>query len=639
MRFFIFFFALLLFVTPLFCLGNHISIATEEKGKVISYYDEYYVVRVNGTAVIKNHYDETMYSIKIPFSIDTLSIFEQGSNYINNNAIEFLTLTPGQEVTIDYQIRGITAINPQENNMSVLRSGLSKNIEYQALIISKLDKSEIEYTEVNTSAIRSKAGRRVVSIILDNPGQSEYNITGLKVTKTHTMDANDEVARWSFPKEGGIILLGPRATIQEDIVDHNAVDGEVYWLSFDIANEFKFVRNDTHSIFNFNQDDLLNPENQTVEELEELGNFSDYLDFMLYAKKTISKTQVMPNDVIDIDLRVNNFAPISRNITVTDTIPYGFELITNDSKMKRDGNELSWTKNVNPDGSMRIFYSLKYVDEELLGIDYFEPAEIRYDNNTAYTKRIPFVRKYIPEKKIFIQKKIRTSINDEFVVDIAVRNMGESSISNIYIKEFLEAQDTFREITKSPKEKGLWVIPELKSNEVWEVSYVTNHNEVLTALPEVFGVAKNAMLKTLVFENIVRNEWITGTINILEKLGISVLIMAPLSFFFLRWWKRNSKSMELKKMGKEIHRLKLDTIPERSDSIDFLMKESRKGINLPDNKVDFSKYGGSTPGQAAQHQSQGQSAPAKSDSENRKDAHDNLDSLKKLHQELEQAKK
>lgn len=635
MRFFIFFFALLLLVTPI-CLANHISIVTEEKGKVISYYDEYYVVRVNGTATVKNSYDSTLYSIKIPFSLDTLSIFEQGSSYVNDGAIEFLKLNPGQEVTIDYQIRGITAINPQENNMSVLRSGLSKNVEYQALIISKLDKSEIEYTEVNTSAIRSKAGRRVVSIILDNPSQTEYNITELKVTKTSTMDANEESARWSFPEDGGVVVLPAKSTIQEDVVDSNAVEGEVYWLSFDIANEFKFVRNDSHNIYNFNQDDLLNPENQTVEELEELGNYSDYLDYMLYAKKSVSKTQVMPNDVIEIDLRVNNFAPINRNITVIDTIPYGFELISNDSKMTRNGEKLSWTKNVNPDGGMRILYKLKYVDEDLLGIDYFEPAEIRYDNNTAFTRRIPFVRKYIPEKKVFIQKKIRSSINDEFVVDISVRNMGESSINDLYIKEFLKAEDIFREITKSPKEKGLWIIPELKTDEVWEVSYVTGNTEALTALPEIFGVAKNAMLKTLVFENIVRNAWITGTVNILEKIGISVLIITPVGFFFFRWWRKNSKSMQLKKMGKEIHRLKLDTIPERSDSIDFLMKESRKGINLPENKVDFSRYGGSSNSNASAPN--GHKAPVKSESENKREAHDNLDSLKKLHSELSKGK-
>ena len=47
-----------------------------EQGKVISYYDEYYVVQVEGTMSVYNGYNATMFEITIPLSLPYLTFFE-----------------------------------------------------------------------------------------------------------------------------------------------------------------------------------------------------------------------------------------------------------------------------------------------------------------------------------------------------------------------------------------------------------------------------------------------------------------------------------------------------------------------------------------------------------------------------------
>ncbi len=623
---FYFFLPLLLFlITPLsFASGTEFLIEIYEKGKVISYYDEYYVVQINGTANFTNNYNSTLYNIQIPYNIHTLNIFEESeTDFIKDNQLEFSMFSPLESKSIDYEIRGITARDPMKDNKSILRSAINiRDSSLQPLLISRIQKADIEQHEINTSDVRGMKDRRLVSVILENPTDATYNISSVEVIKTPDQTLTDDniLDKWVYPKEKPYIILEPHSNWLEDIMDYNASPNEVYWLNTEMDTQLGLSINGTHDIRRFNQEDLISPENITEKEIEELQNVTEYMEHMIFARKTYSKTHVNPGDIVDVQISLNNFAPINRNITITDFIPAGFEILSKNISAKDHPTNLTWERRVNPDSIARINYQLRYVEENLLGVDYFRPALIQYEGKTIHTERIPFVRKYIPEKKIFVQKYVRTSLNDEYVVEITVQNVGKADINNLYVKEFLGPEDVFREITKVPEEKGLWIIPTLEGESEWKVSYVTDENDALYSLPEVFGVENEAVLKTLILENLIREQWVIGDIAWIEKLGIVVLMGGVVFFILFARYRRRKKEWVFRKFQKQIDRLKKETSPSSSDAIEYL-----KGVSAV--KTKYPK----------DIETQKEKATKKPVSENsiKKEARENLEHLQELHEQLE----
>ncbi|MBN2458500.1 hypothetical protein JXB31_05205 [Candidatus Woesearchaeota archaeon] len=596
-----------------------------EEGKVISYYDEYYVVQTQGTVDVFNGYNASMYQIMLPVKLDYLTLFETSStDYWKHNHFYFLEFKPYETKTFDYEIRGVTPKDPMYLNMSVLRTAMfNRTPAVYSTLISRIQKMPIEAVDVNTSRIRSVKNRRIITVSLENPSDTKYyNISSIKVIKTSSENITNEIKRWTYPEDVPYVWLGPFETWKKDIVDYNCTEGEVYWLSSEIDLEIFSYVNGTHRVLRFDQEDL-NLINKTLNESEIEGNISAYLEHLLFVKKSYSNTHLLPEDIITADIRINNFAPINRTVYVTDFIPYGFKVLDDCNATEKTDSDISWSLVVNPDSSASIRYKMEYVDYDTLGLDYFEPAIIRYKNNTFYTQRTSFVRQYIPEKKVFIQKKIRSSINDEFVVTVMLQNLGETSLENIHVKEFLEAGDQFREITIVPASKGLWEIPKLEKDESWEVSYVTNDNLALTTLPAVLGIENNVVLKTLVFENTIKNEWVHSTVHMIEKIGVGLLIALPLLLIVMNRRRRMKKESTLRGLGKRISRLKQDSMPNPNDSIDLLKRETALHKEFPD--LPKTERTGLLKGISSNNYDK---------DANKAEAHKNLEQLKDLHDEI-----
>jgi hypothetical protein len=582
-----------------------------ETGKVISYYDEFYVVQVSGTASFYNGYNSTVFDIVVPASLPYLSLYEKDTDYFNFNSFYFLQFTPFETKELQFEIRGVTPVDPMINNMSVLRSAMFNfKPRMYAFIKTSIDKAPIEELTVNTSRVKSIKNRRLITAIIENPSNTVFNISSVKVIKTGSENITAEMKRWTFPENEQYITLGANSIWKEDIFDYNCTEGEVYWLSVDVVFDVQSYINGTHTILRFNQDEL-ELINKTLNESEIYGNITSYLEHLLFMKKSYSKTYFVPGDTVDVDIRVNNFAPIARIINVTDFIPYGFKVISDASANFSSNTTLYWNRVVNPDSSLAIRYSLEYTDEDTLGLDYFEPAILKYTNETFYSQRVSFVRQYIPEKKIFVQKKLESSINDDYLVTIKVQNLGESTLKDLHIKEFLDEGNQFREITISPISKGLWRIPELKKNDIWEVSYITDENQALTTLPAILGVQDSVVLKTLVFEQTVRNEWIISTINIIEKIGVGIIIAIPVLLIILSMRNKPKKNPE-RKDG--INSLNAQDIGDAS------LKQSRQGIKTQPTQPVATQY------------YQAPSSPM--EEVNRKEAKENINELKKTHEQI-----
>ena len=605
----------------------------EQKPRVVSYYDEYYVVNVEGNVTVKNNFNSSVYNVVVPFDLNNINIFEKtDSEYIKTSQLEFSMLDPFEEKTFNYQIRGITPQEPMRANMGVFESAIMPDrASLQPLLISKVHKAEIESEDVDTTHVKKVEDRRVVTIRLENPTDSPYNITQAEVLKSPpggSLEEDDILKRWSFPKDGSYFILEPHSSWEKDIADYNASPNEVYWLDTSVDTSLDLILEGIHNVTRYTQEDLIVPENITELEGEEPVNVTDYMTHLMYAKKSYSKTHVNPGDIVDVEILLNNFAPVNRDVKVEDFIPRGFELVSENISDDSSQN-VTWDLVVNPQSSERVRYQLKYVEEDLLGVDYFEPAIVWYEDEKVKTQRTPFVRKYIPDRQIFVQKKISSTSNDEYKVEIRVQNVGESSLENIYIKEFLAPNDVFREITKVPEEKGLWLIPSLDAGDDWRVSYITDRNDALYSLPEVIGIDSESVLRTLILESLVEEQWVFGKMAWIERVGILVVVVSILSLIFFSRYNKRKKERVFKKFESQIKRLKRETTPSPEDAIDYLKEMSTAKTDYPDipTSVEGSKphSGEETPG----------AKKSLSENINKKEAKENLEELKKLHEDVE----
>jgi len=547
-----------------------------ESGKVTSYFDEYWVVNVEGTITIHNPYNTSFDYILIPINLGTLTVYEgNSSDMFKQTQIYHSFLEAGETVSAGYQIRGISAYDPMSNNRSVLRSAIQQNkANLYTFMISNIKKSEIE-NETRSGEIKTKEKRRVVTVTLQNPSPMVQNVTSVRVIKTPDQDPNNELAVWSFP---GPIIIQPGGEWMEDIADLNSTEGEVYWLSTEAKTGILPVFISDHVIKRFTQEDLFRVENDSLTQEEMLSNITTYLEHLMYLKKTVSDTYLVPGDLVSVSVKVNNFAPIHRDIKLEESIPSGFRLV---SDLNSTGRNIVWNEQINPDTSSLFSYELEFYDNDTVGLDYFEPAVLTYENETMYSERIPFIRQYIPEKKIFIQKKLRYSLADEIVVDLQVQNLGESRLEDVYVKEFLAADDVFREISVAPEDKGRWKIPVLEQGEAWEVTYVTNENKAVNLLPEVYGVDNKVVLKTLVFENIIRNEWVQPAMRAIEIIA-PLFILGFIVFYFV-YQRRiySGKALSFMMLGRKIKKLKKDTDLKPDERIGLMKRESKTSKDIP----------------------------------------------------------
>ncbi|MFW6013999.1 MAG: hypothetical protein ACOCZ6_01980 [Nanoarchaeota archaeon] len=609
----------------------------EEKPKVISYYDEYYVANVEGEVTVKNNFNSTVYNVVVPFDLNNLNIFEKtDTDYIKTTQLEFSMFDPFEEKTFKYHIRGVTPGDPMSGNKGVFESAvIPEKASLQPLLISKVHKAEIEDEDIDTHEVKRVEDRRVVTVRLENPTDSPYNITRVDVLKSPpggSLEEDEILNRWSFPEDGSDLILEPHSNWERDIADYNASPNEVYWLDTNVDTSLDLILDGVHNITRYTQEDLIVPENITEVEEEDLVNVTDYMTHLMYAKKSYSETHVNPGDIIDVEILLNNFAPVNRNVTIEDFIPRGFRLVSENDSMETFQN-VTWDLLINPDSSETVNYQLEYVEEDLLGVDYFEPAIVRYEDEKLMTQRTPFVRKYIPDRQIFVQKKISSTNNSEYKVEIKVQNVGESSIDNLYIKEFLESDDVFREITKVPEEKGFWLIPEIDSDSEWEVSYITDKNDALYSLPGVIGIDDDKVLRTLILESFVEEQWVFGGMALMEKIGIFVVVVSVFGLIFYSRYRRGRRERTFKKFQSQIDKLKKETAPSPEDSIDYLKETSTSKTDYPDVEWGIERGDSSSSESEVVGIKQGVSEDI-----NKREAKENIEELKKLHSEVEKEK-
>jgi len=409
--FYLFFMILLIIPFSLSMYDAALDIQFSEKGSVTHYYGKYHVVQVNGTVTISNPTNMTYYGLRVPFE-DTVLNYKQisGENeaqYFLEGDIFVLSLVSNETISFNYVISGITNNDPITNG-SVIRSLIETEeiISYHDLRVSLL-KGPLE----NTSTV-GRPDTRIVTVRIDNPTLSEVNITELTVIKTATLNITNELNKWIFPISKDGIFIGPNDGWEDDIIDTNAHDGEVYWVDY----ETEMYR----VIFDFDSTDVVEVTVTLIQQLNRSNLTNETDGGNVFILKEISASVVQPGDVVDVTLTVLNLDGISRIVDVKDFLPDGFEFYRTDTGTVVD-NLFMDSVVLGAGESSVINYSIKYIGNGQIGLDFFPGAVASVAGKNITSGKLSYIKEFLPKHKLFVQKKVMHLSDDDIRIEILMK--------------------------------------------------------------------------------------------------------------------------------------------------------------------------------------------------------------------------
>jgi hypothetical protein len=534
---FIFVFSIIIFSNSVSSAeGGNFTFEIDEDGYVIDYYNEYYIVNVQGTLSIKNNYNLSLYGLRIPLNMNSLSV-GVADNVVRGNSLHIPSLKHDESTSFKYRIYGIITDDYLRN---------IKNLDNMSIMRFMIDDAGIEgfsdmVIALSKSNLNSKKNHRFIGVRVDNPTNLEYRVQGMHIIKTRDENINDEEYRFSITNKSVIYGYETWETSVQDNHENLKYD-DVYWFFADLKSQnFEIYYDDNYNLERLNQDDLGEIDTKIDYETQGgsgSGNYDSYPKFFL--RKSVNVTRVIPGDLINITIIATNLEQQSKVVTITDLVPDGFALVSStDDTLKSDYN-LQWTREINKQTSKIISYVLKFTDNESVGLFYLPEAKAEYDKKQVYSEKVPVIKKFIPSKKLYLQKSIRKDGKDEFIVTIKIRNMGDVSLNDLVIKEFLTRGSKFYEITTKPEDLGVWSINSIEKSGEWVVEYKTNDHDDLYSLPSIYGLDDIYVLKTIIKEDIVANFSFIPGMNFVEFVGFILLILCPFIIFY--FWKFNKNN-------------------------------------------------------------------------------------------------
>jgi hypothetical protein len=507
-----------------------VNVVLEESGRITNYFDEYYVVNVDGNISVENPTDRDLYEVQIRYDIGSLAIIEGGStSYLSPTDLSIPRIPANSTVKIPYNIVGISLTDPALPDSGVLYTGITKF----APVIYSDTFGQLQKANLENESLTGRPGR-LISVELRNPTGFQFTINSLRVQKTPTLDPNAVLQEWWLVNESEPLTISPDALFVRDILDRNSSEGQVYWLIADVfISRVEFI--DVSNVTRFTQQNLsIPPEllNYTFNETNESARLLRE-DPGLYVRK-FADVQIVPTYTpVTIRFIVNNFDTDLIEYTMRDTVPPGFEFLGGEGWVQR-GAFIEYKGSVSGRNAAVPSYQTQLTDSTTAGLDFFDAATITYNGRTTYSDRVRFIRRYVPSQQVYVQKRLRFETDEDVLVTITVQNLGSTTLSNVLLKDYLEEADVFSQISQVPEEKGLWAIASIASGETWEVSYYTTKQTQLNVLPNLFGVPNTDVLRSLVLESVIANAWQRVRSSGLELIGLTLLVGLPIAYFVLK---------------------------------------------------------------------------------------------------------
>lgn len=530
---------LLLFFILFSGLVDAAVLEIQEEGSVLDYYGMYYVVDVEGELTITNDNDFPINTVQLHLTSGSLTFSGMdGTSYVSHDKVQIPYIPEGESRSLRYRISGVTNKNVvryyESDGESVLRHLMDEdNLRYRSDLWINLEKSEISEAQ----GMR----RRILGVTITNPHPLEYDIKSIKVHRTDDMDVNDPDKLWTFDDKVKIHGGDTWSRNFRDESDSMREDS-IYWfiVDHDLARVLAEIYED-NDIDVYDEDELdevpsVDPDEPDLDEIDK--EFRERT--LVFLRKLIEPSVVYPGDVIDVSVIVTNLDAMPKSINVRDTVPQGFELVNvshPDLLRSPEGSEdLEWRLEVNRDTSRILEYSIRFIDEESLGLNFLPAAEATFAEGTVSSSRPSYIMRFIPQKQLYLQKQIIRLPGDRAEVTITLRNIGEAALDNLVLKEFIEEDASFSDITENYNERGIWELPVLDTDEVWEVSYKTDYRRGIARLPQVMGIEESKVLKTMLMSSHLTHSIVSPSVSIMEVLGIALLIVFP--FVFIRTYKR-----------------------------------------------------------------------------------------------------
>lgn len=496
-----------------------VNVTLDENGKITNYYNTYWVVNVNGTGVINNPSSRDLFDVRLQFDLLTLELIPgDGDGEFEANSIKWDRIPAQGSQTFSYQIVGIAAQPPTLTDKGVLYTGLAKRTpRIYSDLFGELQKAPLEDPAI------TNRDARLISVTLDNPTELPFTVQSMRVIKTPQLDPNNILDTWNIINDSAPIELEGEGFFVYDFIDANATEGEVYWLQSDVFIS-RVELTDINTIRRFTEENLSEPI-----ELLNYTNTSDNTTSRLITssyllRKEVSDTLALPGEPLTVKLTLYNLDERLRQYTITDYLPYGFTA----------DKELQFAGQVPRRGSVVHRYRVVLNESSFGGVDAFPSARAEIGGQTVFSPKVTFLRQYSPDNRVYLQKRIRYRDEDTAEVTLQVQNLGQVPIEGVTLREFLNDDDVFSEITYQPQSKGLWELPRIGAGETWTVSYVTGQGDTLTTLPTLYGVPANALLRSIILENVVEEGWAFVRTRWIEFIGIAVLVLVPLALFFGR---------------------------------------------------------------------------------------------------------
>lgn len=506
------FFTLFLF---LFNFGFSVDpIISIDENLVINYLDtssSRASIETSGTLTLYNpSLTDTIYEFSIPLSLDALigfnkididntsSRFSFGFNKIKGQIIK-----PGETVKVGYEIYGIVNydIKPLtiDKNLSILQY-YSEGFDLLSNVIVNVQKANREgaredvngnYTYESGSETQSD---RLVSTTIKNPTNFNYNLDELKVYRTQSSQPyfSDE----DLVKTYKNLTLIPFAEQSLDFIDIDSTDFSVYWVSQKIYINYLINKN-TSSIVN-----LYSPSSSGGGSSSSgSGTFYKPNSTQIIIKKTTDKTLISSGEEFTVTLRVVNIGRNRiTNLELLDIIPENHEIkdVTESVKIENGSNLRFEIDQISGYDEFVVSYTLKN-SESIKGVTYLKPASVEFNSKIYYSDGVLIVNDLLPDKKVFIQKKVDIFDEDFARITITVKNLGSNLLEDLLLTDILDNNAIIKDISQVFDERGVWNIKSLKPGEDWEVSYLIERNSKIDILPNIFGVDSDDVFGTLVF--------------------------------------------------------------------------------------------------------------------------------------------
>lgn len=523
-----FLFAAILLSSSVF--ADSVDVTIYETGRVTSYFNQYWVVNVDGYLTIENPTDRDLFEVGIRFDISSLAIIDtNNTGFLSNNAITISRIPANTTISIPYMIVGISLVDPALPEKGVLYTGLTKFVP----VIYSDTFGQLQKANLEDETLTGRPGR-LISVELRNPTGFEFTINSLRVIKTPTLDPNQILDEWVIIDEMTPLIISPDQLFVRDILDRNSAEGQVYWLDADVfISRVEFI--DRSNVTRYSEVNLTIPPeflNYTANETNET-NRSLIESPVLFIRKLADQQVAVVGVPVTVSVIANNFAQRMITFEMTDALPPGFTFVGGDGWREVSGR-LVWSGTLSARNAAVISYEAVLEDTSTAGFDFFEASVARYEGRTVYSNTVPFVRQYVPSQRVYVQKKIRFEGRDSVVVTITVQNLGSTALENVLLKEYLQENDVFSQISVAPNEKGLWTVPIVAPGESFEVTYYTTRDSQLNFLPSLFGVPNAEVLRSLVLESVISNAWERVRTQTLEVVGVLLLIFLPVLYFVFK---------------------------------------------------------------------------------------------------------